>query len=105
MVVWLEGAPTAEQMKDLLKSESFRSRVVNFIKTNIKADIEGLTTSKIMEFPRIKEVSYSCPLDPRQYTYARNKLSSEAQLVRALQIHQCTKEACLVLKKNGYRCK
>lgn len=58
-----------------------------------------------MELPRIKEVSYSRPLNPRQSTYARNKSSSEAQLVRALQIHQCTKEACLVLKKNGYRCK
>ena len=105
MVVWLEGAPTAERMKDLLKSESFRSRVINFIKTNIKVDVKGLTTSKIMELPRIKEVSYSRPVNPRQSTYARNKSSSEAQLVRALQIHQCTKEACLVLKKNGYGCK
>lgn len=87
MVVWLEGAPTVEWMKDLLKSESFRSRVVNFIKTNIKADVEGLTTSKIMELPHIKEVSYSHPLNPRQSTYARNKSSSEAQLVRALQVH------------------
>lgn len=87
MAVWLEGAPTAEQMKDLLKSESFRSRVINFIKTNIKVDVKGLTTSKIMELPHIKEVSYSRPLDPRQSTYARNKSSLEAQLVRALQIH------------------
>ena len=105
MVVWLEGSSTMEQMKDLLKSEYFRSRVINVIKMNIKADVEGLTTSKIMDLPHMKEVSYSHPLDPRQPNYARNKSSLEAQLVMALQIHQCTKEVCLVLKKNGYRCK
>lgn len=105
MIVWLEGAPTVERMREMLKGESFRAKVSEFIKVNIKGDVDGMNTRKISDLPRAKGVSYSRPVEPRLANYATEKFETEKRLVRALQVHQCTREACLVLKKNGYRCK
>ena len=105
MILWLEGAPTAEKMRELLGKKSFRSRVADFIATNIKADIYGHGAQTITDIPRQNAVSYSRPVDPRSHDYNLARLEAEKKLVRSLQIHRCSKEACLVLKKNGYRCK
>ena len=105
VVLWLEGAPTAERMRELLGKESFRKRVERFIKTNIKAEIDGLGTQSITDIPREKAVSYSRPVDPRTDDYDSLRSEAEKRLVRSLQIHRCSKEACLVKKKNGYHCK
>lgn len=99
MIVWLEGAPTVERMREMLKGESFRAKVSEFIKVNIKGDVDGMNTRKISDLPRAKGVSYSRPVEPRLANYATEKFETEKRLVRALQVHQCTREACLVLKK------
>ena len=100
-VIWLEGAPTAEWIRELLQTESFWEKVVGIIKVNIKGDVEGLPTGTITNLEHSKEVSYSWPLNPRQMNYALEKTVVENHLVSALQFHQCTKEACLILKKQA----
>ena len=104
-IVWLEGAPMAERMKELLLTESFQEKVAEFIKVNIKGDVGGLQTGNITDLTQSKDVSYLRSLDPRQTNYVVEKSAVKQRLVRALQIHRCTKEACLVLKKTGYCCK
>jgi Helitron helicase-like domain at N-terminus len=105
MVLWLCGAPTAERMKELLKNESFRQRVTGFIKANIKADVCGADTRKLVEKGRDAAMSYSRPVDPRQLQYTYMKEDAERKLVRAVQVHQCSMAACLVMKKNRLQCK
>jgi len=102
IVLWLLNAPSSERMKELLKSESFRQRIADFIKCNIKGDASGADVTKIV---RQNSVSYSRPLDPRQDHYEESKRQIEQKLVCAVQVHRCSKEACLVLKNNRLQCK
>ena len=105
MVLWLVGGPTSERMRELLKRASFRNRVSEFITANIKGDVPSCRGDKITEVARVKAVSYSRPVDPRMDGYASFKDAAERKLVRAVQLHRCTKEACLVLKKDRLMCK
>ena len=105
MVLWLCGSPTADKMKELLKTEKFRLRVIDFIKANIKVDVGGMNTQKLIKAHRDKAVSYSRPEDPRMAEYPYRKREAEKKLVRAVQVHRCTKESCLVMKKGRLRCK
>lgn len=105
MILWLCGAPTTEKMKSLLKNESFRCQVMEFITSNIKADVDGTNMGEMVESHRERAVSYSRPVDPHEDDYGNAKVKMERRLVRAVQLHKCTKEACLVLKKNRLQCK
>jgi hypothetical protein len=105
IVLWLCGAPTAQKMKELLKGKAFRERVTEFIKANIKADVHGVDSRNLVEKKRDSGVSYSRPVDPRQHDYTSMKEEAERKLVRAVQLHRCSMEACLVMKKNRLQCK
>jgi hypothetical protein len=102
MVLWLLNSPSSEKMKALLKTESFKRRVGDFIKCNIKGDASGADVTKLA---RQKNVTYSRPLHPNQGHNPEAKRRVEQKLVRAVQVHQCSKEACLVLKNNRLQCK
>lgn len=92
-------------MRDALKSESFRSRVTDFIHANIRADLDGADGSSIRKMPSVKSVSYSRPCDPRLPDYGPKSHAAEMALAKAVQLHKCTPEACLVVKKNRIQCK
>jgi len=52
MLVWLKDAPTASVMQAALKDERFRVRVAEFIRSTIRADIDGKTTEAILQIPK-----------------------------------------------------
>ena len=105
MIIWLVGSLTASKMQQALRTESFRDRVKNYIKANIKADLDGADESKINGMPRVPALSYSRPVDPREEGSDRQAHIFEMQLAKAVQHHKCRKEACLVVKKSRVRCK
>jgi hypothetical protein len=105
MIVWLVGSLTSAKMQQALKSNSFRTRVKNYIKANIKADLDGASEGTVNAMPRENGLSYSRPVDPREPGYAHISHRFEMQLAKAVQHHKCSKDSCLVVKKNRIRCK
>ena len=105
VVCWLKDAPTSAHMKDLLRGEKFRQRVVEFIKVNIRSDIAGVGVNKLRAMERQNAVSYSRPEDPRVGDYAVKSQKAEESLARAVQVHSCTTAACLQLVKGRLKCK
>lgn len=105
IVLWLCGSPTSSRMKEALKSENFRSRVTSFIKANIRADLDGADGSMVRQMPTTKSVSYSRPCDPRMENYSQNAHNAELALAKAVQFHQCSPQACLVVKQGRLQCK
>jgi hypothetical protein len=105
MVLWLCGAPSADDMRALLKTDVFRQRVKEFIEANIKADVSSANTRQLVASRRERAVSYSRPVDPRKDHYVYAKGEAEKRLVRSVQVHKCSKEACLVTKNNRLQCK
>jgi hypothetical protein len=105
IIIWLVGSLTTAKMQQALKSEVFRARIKDYIKTNIKADLNGATEGEVNRMPRETGLSYSRPIDPREPGYERSAHRFEIQLAKAVQHHKCNKESCLVIKKNRVRCK
>jgi hypothetical protein len=93
------------QKRQVASSASFRRRVTGFIEANIKADVHGADSRHLVDKKRDTGMSYSRPVDPRQQHYMRIKEETERKLVRAVQVHQCSVEACLVMKNNRLQCK
>lgn len=104
MLLWLKDAPAAHQMKTALKSQIFRDKVVAFIKSTIRASIGDMTQEQVAAIPKAPAVSYSRPVDPRTAADAEAE-ESEKKLVRALQYHQCSLAACLLVVKGKLKCK
>lgn len=105
IVVWLVGSLTHVQMKEALKSEAFRAKVQRYIAANIRADLEGADKKTVLQMRRQNAVSYSRPVDPRQPNYSLAAKAAEMQLARAVQLHTCDKNTCLVSKKGAIYCK
>jgi hypothetical protein len=95
IILWLCGAPTATRMKELLKSPEFRAKVVSYIKSTIRADLDGATASEIWSIPKENAVSYSRPVDPRLPNYEKQSMEREKQLAKAVQLHTCSWSTCL----------
>ena len=105
IVVWLVGALTHVQMKEALKSETFRLKVKNYIKANIRADLDGADKQTVLRTATQPGVSYSRPVDPREPGYSSSAKTAELRMARTVQHHRCTKDTCLVSKKGMIRCK
>jgi hypothetical protein len=105
IVVWLEGAPTSAVMREALKSDTFRAKVCRYIDANIKADLDGASTSVIASMPKQKAVSYSRPEDPRHENYDIRQKTAERNLAKAVQLHTCAANTCLVVKSGRLQCK
>ena len=103
MLVWLKDAPTAKVMQLALQHDQFRQRVVDFIKSTIHADIDGMDTDGLLTMPKETCVSYSRPVDP--ITDRKGSDKHEKTLARALQFHECNTRTCLRWEHGCLHCK
>ncbi len=102
MLVWLEDAPTADEMTARLKSTEFREKVVVFIKTNLRAYLPGLESSEsVKAIPREKGLAYNRPPNPNDVDFPQRLADFELRLARSEQIHTCHPRRCLVQDKHG----
>lgn len=105
IVLWLVGALTPAEMQAALKTEIFRSKVASYIEANIRADLHGANSAAIAKMPRETSVSYSRPPDPRKPNYAQVADALECKLAKAVQLHSCKVESCLVERGGKLVCK
>lgn len=107
MLVWLTGAPSSDEMHELLKSEAFRNRIVAYVDACMRADLDGLTKDTIPLIPREPELAWARPPDPSSNTYDHGLKDNERRLARSQQTHECRKTTCLLFRgpRSGYVCK
>ena len=104
MLLWLEGAPTASQLKDALATEAFRERMKQYIKQTIRADLGGRKTAEVLAMTKIQAILYSQPLNLRRGD-AHTVEMTEQDIARATQYHQCSPANCLRNIKGRMVCK
>ncbi|KAJ7080494.1 hypothetical protein C8R43DRAFT_965727 [Mycena crocata] len=105
ILLWLVGAPTAEQMRAALKTETFREKVVKYIGQTIKADIKGKDATAIEAMPITLNVAYDRPIDPRTPNYDYLTAQAEAKIARTVQFHNCTQGRCKKFIGGRWVCK
>jgi hypothetical protein len=105
LFLWLENAPTPDEIMELLKSEQFCARVTDFICQNLRAYVPGLESAESMKaIPRQKNIAYNRPVNPDAADY--DQQLADFRLARYKQIHTCRFHQCLVQDQTGgYRCK
>ena len=104
LLIWLEGAPTAKELRHALTTHAFRERIKQFIRGTIRADIDGKQATEVRAMPKVEAVSYSRPLDPRK-SDAHSTTVTEQDIARATQYHQCSYANCLRSVKGRTVCK
>lgn len=107
LLLWLLNAPSMEKMQELLRAETFRARVRDFIRENIRAYLPGLETAEtIKSIPNEVEVAYSRPPKPNAADYEKEVANMELRVARAKNLHTCELRRCLVPTKTaGLVCK
>jgi hypothetical protein len=105
LLLWLAGAPTARELKHALSNENFRGKVKEYIKSTIRADLGMKGTSEVKAMAKVEAVSYSRPLDPRKPADVSVMETTEADLARSTQLHQCSYANCLKIVKGRTLCK
>jgi hypothetical protein len=101
MLAWLADVPNADEMVELLRGESFRERIIEYLKGNIHADVEGLDEKYVKETKRETGITYSRPLDPDQSDWGRRFKEMERVLARTYQVHVCNLTTCLRRNRQG----
>ena len=102
LLLWLENAPTSEDMTVMLKSEDFRQKVAGFIHSNLHAYLPGLDSAEsIRAIPWEKEIAFNRPPNPHSTSYANELADFELRLARSEQVHTCCPWRCLLKDKNG----
>lgn len=104
MMLWLQDAPTAQQMQDSLKTDAFRAKIKAYIASVIKADVQGLNTSQLNAMPKTTAPSYSRPLNP-DTSSKEERSETETNLARTLQLHKCGEKTCLRKVKTRTVCR
>ncbi|KAF8811231.1 hypothetical protein BYT27DRAFT_7208658 [Phlegmacium glaucopus] len=79
--------------------------VKHFIKSTIRADIDGRLAEDIVAMHKVDAVSYSRPLDPRKPEEAKSMKAMELELARTTQLHSCSMTNCLKVVKGRLQCK
>ena len=103
LLVWLKGAPNADEMTELLRREEFRAKVEKYIQANLRAYLPGLESSEsIKAIPMDKDIAYSRPPDPDHPDYDTQLKEFELKLARVEQLHTCHPRRCLVPDKSGH---
>ncbi|PPQ74787.1 hypothetical protein CVT24_003726 [Panaeolus cyanescens] len=107
LLLWLEDAPTADEMNELLRIEEFRNKVATYIQKNLRAYMPGLESADtVKSIPREKDIAYSRPINPDVVDYNERLADFELRLARSEQIHTCRHRQCLFPNKQGtYQCK
>ena len=103
MLIWLKDAPPASIMQIALKDERFRARVVDYIRSTIRADIDGKTTEAVLGIPKRPSVSYSRPVDP--VLHEEESIADEKIIARSVQFHRCNQATCLQVVNGRLECK
>ncbi|OCH87122.1 hypothetical protein OBBRIDRAFT_837649 [Obba rivulosa] len=84
MLVWLRGAPTSQEMHELLQQDAFRERVKAFICANLRAYLPGLESKQdISKVLNESDIAYSRPPDPSSADYEQKLLDFERRLARS----------------------
>ena len=104
LLLWLEGAPTANELRRAMKSEPVREKIKRFIRDTIRADLDGKMSAEVLAMPKTDAVSYSRPLDPRKSDAAMER-EFEIAIARATQHHVCSHANCLKVVKGRTVCK
>ena len=78
-----------------------------YIAEVIHADFDDRSAKEILSLPKRENVGYARPLDPRQHPadFAQVARDEELSIARTVQIHTCTQERCMTLKKGKMVCK
>lgn len=107
MLLFLKNAPSASEMRELLKSHEFRQKVSKYIEANIHAFIPGMSTAEeIYSEPVEKEVAYSRPPDTNSPDFEVEFRRMEKKIARSQQLHSCDEKRCLRMDKYGQpKCK
>jgi hypothetical protein len=105
LLLWLTGAPTSGELKLALTDLQFREKVKKYIKSTIRADLGSAGTTEVLAMRKVDAVSYSRPLDPRTVADATIMETTEMELARATQFHQCSPTNCLKIVKGRTVCK
>jgi hypothetical protein len=65
LLLWLMNTPSAKQMEKLLEEEEFRSKIIAYIKANLRAYLPGLESAEsIKQIPIEKDIAYNRPPNP-----------------------------------------
>lgn len=98
MLLWLNGAPSPDQLKGLLHTAEFRSKVISYLQANIRSYVPELSTkAQLAETPSDPEVAYSRlpdPFAPRD-NFLRALKQLEVVVARTKQYHVCVFGRCL----------
>ena len=107
LLVWLQDAPNADQMAELLKAEDFRTKVKSYIQANLCAYLPGLENlESVKAIPKANDIAYSRPPHPDSPDYEKQLSDFELNLARVEQLHTCQPRRCLIPDKSGeLRCK
>ncbi|KAF8800257.1 hypothetical protein BYT27DRAFT_7217172 [Phlegmacium glaucopus] len=105
LLLWLEGAPTAMELKQALANDAFRDKIKHYISKTIRADLDGKETGEVMAMKKVDAVSYSRPLDPRNPADVRGMKAAELEIARMTQLHKCSYANCLKMVKGRAVCK
>lgn len=105
LMVWLAGAPTSQEMSDLLQREEFREKLRLWIQQHITADIAGMSAADIEGASADSACSFSRPLDPRSDDFHTSRGTVVRRLATSLQVHSCKGRGCLKRINGKLRCK
>ena len=107
LLIWLENAPTSEDMSVLLHKPEFQEKVAKFIQSNLRAYLPGLESKgSVQAIPRERDIAFNRPPNPNCDDYEKQLTDFELRLARTEQVHTCKVRRCLIQDKSGvYRCK
>jgi len=103
ILIWLRGAPGPIQLRELLRSQAFRDRIVDFLSRNVRAHKPQLTEEYIQRTAAVPNVAYSRPPAPTSANFAAEQDDLEVLLARTTQLHTCSPHTCLRLDRFGER--
>ena len=106
ILLYLKGAPSWDEMKELLKSDAFRDKIKNFMRANFRAFYEELKDKDLInDLPTDAEIAYGRPPNPDTDDYWQQVHDLEVNVARTKQMHTCTVKTCIITDKKGTRCK
>lgn len=106
-LLYSQHTPSPSELLELLKTESFRSKVADFIRANVRAYLPGLESeTSVASIPNEREIGYNRPPNPDEPSYVEQLGALELRVARSKQVHKCERRRCLVPDQNGvYVCK
>ena len=99
MAVWLYGSLTSSKMKEVLCSSLFRSKIKNYIKANIWADIDSADENALKQMSCENCLSYSWPCDPHQFGHHGMVKAMECELASQCNTTNAVKMLALLSNK------